>query len=66
LIQVKAARLTPSYTIVQSNRDLCWINAMTKPIPDKAAVAVEYPDKFYIGTFGASARFDAHVDETGK
>ena len=24
---------------------------MTKPIPDKAEVAVEYPDKLYIGTF---------------
>jgi hypothetical protein len=38
---------------------------MTKPIPDKAEVAVEYPDKLYIGTFAASARFDAHLDETG-
>ncbi|MGO9045951.1 MAG: hypothetical protein ACLQFW_03545 [Xanthobacteraceae bacterium] len=38
---------------------------MTKPIPDKAEVAVEYPDKLYIGTFGQSARFDAHLDETG-
>ena len=38
---------------------------MTKPIPDKAEVAVEYPDKLYIGTFEQSARFDAHLDETG-
>src|ERR1700751_4221099 len=38
---------------------------MTKPIPDKAEVAVEYQDKLYIGTFGQSARFDAHLDETG-
>ena len=38
---------------------------MTKPIPDKAEVAVEYPDKLYIGTFEASARFDAHLDESG-
>ena len=38
---------------------------MTKLIPDKAEVAVEYPDKLYIGTFEASARFDAHLDETG-
>jgi hypothetical protein len=38
---------------------------MTKPIPDKAEVAVEYPDKLYIGTFGQSARFDAHLDEAG-
>jgi len=38
---------------------------MTKPIPDKAEIALEYPDKLYIGTFERSARFDAHLDETG-
>lgn len=38
---------------------------MTKPIPDKAEVAVEYPDKLYIGTFAHTSRFDAHLDETG-
>ena len=38
---------------------------MTKPIPDKAEVAVEYPDKLYIGTFEQTARFDAHLDEHG-
>ncbi len=34
---------------------------MTKPIPDKAEVALEYPDKLYIGTFERTARFDAHL-----
>src|SRR5262245_21566140 len=38
---------------------------MSKPIPDKAEVALEYPDKLYIGTFERSARFDAHLDKTG-
>jgi hypothetical protein len=38
---------------------------MTKPIPDKAEVALEYPDKLYIGTFEQSSRFDAHLDKTG-
>ncbi len=38
---------------------------MTKPITDKAEVALEFPDKLYIGTFGQSDRFDAHLDETG-
>ena len=38
---------------------------MTKPIPDKAEVALDYPDKLYIGTFERSSRFDAHLDETG-
>jgi hypothetical protein len=36
-----------------------------KPIPDKAEVALEYPDKVYLGTFERTARFDAHVDATG-
>jgi hypothetical protein len=38
---------------------------MTKPIPDKAEVALEYPDKLYIGTFERSSRFDAHLDDAG-
>jgi hypothetical protein len=38
---------------------------MTKPVPDKAEVAVEYPDKLYIGTFERTSRFDAHLDEHG-
>src|SRR5262252_9401380 len=38
---------------------------MTKPIPDKAEVALEYPDKLYIGTFERTTRFDAHLDEQG-
>jgi len=38
---------------------------MTKPIPDKAEVALEYPDKLYIGTFERSAQFEAHLDKTG-
>jgi hypothetical protein len=38
---------------------------MAKPIPDKAEVAVEYPDKLYIGTFAQTARFDAHFDQAG-
>jgi hypothetical protein len=41
------------------------ISAMTRPIPDKAEVALELPDKLYIGTFERSARFDAHLDKTG-
>ena len=38
---------------------------MTKPIPDKAEVALELPDKLSIGTFERSSRFDAHLDQTG-
>ena len=29
---------------------------MTKPISDKAEVALEYPDKLYIGTFERSQK----------
>jgi hypothetical protein len=38
---------------------------MNKPIPDKAEVAIEYPDKLYIGTFEHSSRFDAYFDKEG-
>ena len=38
---------------------------MSQPIPDKAEVALEYPDKFYVGTFEHSSRFEAHLDPTG-
>jgi len=38
---------------------------MTKPIPDKAEVALEFPDKVYIGTFERTSRFGAHFDERG-
>ncbi len=38
---------------------------MTKPISDKAEVALEYPDKLYVGTFERSSRFEAHIDSTG-
>ena len=36
-----------------------------KSIPDKAEVALEYPDKFYVGTFEHASRFEAHLDPTG-
>jgi hypothetical protein len=38
---------------------------MTKPIPDKAEIALEYPDKLYVGTFERSSRFEAHLDSNG-
>lgn len=38
---------------------------MTRPISDKAEVALEYPDKFYSGTFERSSRFEAALDGTG-
>lgn len=38
---------------------------MSKPVPDKAEIALEYPDKFYVGTFEQSSRFEAHLDPAG-
>ena len=38
---------------------------MTRPIPDKAEIALEYPNKFYMGTFERTARFGAHLDKVG-
>lgn len=62
MIQVKCGREELSYRMRMNAEGR---RAMTKPVPDKAEVAVEYPDKLYIGTFGRTARFDAHLDETG-
>jgi len=36
-----------------------------KPISDRGEIALEYPDKLYIGTFERSSRFEAHVDPNG-
>ena len=38
---------------------------MTKPITGKVEIALEYPDKLYIGTFERTSRFEAHLDPTG-
>ena len=38
---------------------------MTKLISDRAEVALEYPDKFYSGTFERTSRFEASLDATG-
>ena len=38
---------------------------MTKPVSDKAQVTLEYPDKFYSGTFERSSRFEVSCDATG-
>jgi hypothetical protein len=38
---------------------------MTRPIADTTEVALEYPDKFYVGRFDRTSRFDAHLDATG-
>ena len=38
---------------------------MTRPITDAAEVALEYPDKLYIGKFERASRFEAHLDDKG-
>lgn len=36
-----------------------------KPIADKAEVAIDFPDKTYMGSFGRESKLDARVDATG-
>jgi hypothetical protein len=36
---------------------------MKKPILDKAEVALEYPEKFYGGTFEPSSRYEAFFND---
>ncbi len=63
MIQVKSAY---GYSSINENHEFEQGRAgMTKSVPDKAEVAVEYPDKLYIGTFERASRFDAHLDEAG-
>jgi len=38
---------------------------MAKPIADKVEVALEYPDKLYVGSFERSSRFEAHLNANG-
>jgi len=38
---------------------------MSKPIIDKAEVSIDFPDKFYHGSFSRTSRFDVKVDEQG-
>lgn len=38
---------------------------MSRPVVDKAEVALEYPDKVYVGTFERTSRFDARFDAAG-
>jgi hypothetical protein len=36
-----------------------------KPITDKAEVAIEFPDKYYSGSFGRHSSFDVRADDEG-
>ncbi len=38
---------------------------MSKPIIDKAEVSIDFPDKYYHGSFSHSCRYDVKVDEDG-
>ena len=35
------------------------------PITDKAEVAIDFPDKFYMGGFGRDCAFEAEAEEDG-
>ena len=38
---------------------------MAKPIIDKAEVSIDFPDKFYMGSFARESRFDVTADPDG-
>ena len=38
---------------------------MSDPIPDKAQVSIDFPHKFYMGSFGRESRYDVTADEHG-
>ena len=38
---------------------------MSTPITDKAEVSIDFPDKFYMGSFGRGSRFDLTADAEG-
>lgn len=38
---------------------------MSTPITDKAEVSIDFPDKFYIGSFGRGSRYDVTADAEG-
>lgn len=38
---------------------------MAKPILDKAEVGIDFPDKFYHGSFGRGSRFDVRPEDDG-
>jgi hypothetical protein len=42
------------------------ISKMTShPIPDKAEIAVDFPDKFYMGSFAHESKFEARSENDG-
>ena len=38
---------------------------MSDPIPDKAQVSIDFPHKFYMGSFGRESKFDVEADQSG-
>lgn len=38
---------------------------MSKPIADHAEVSIDFPDKFYHGSFGRESRFDVRPESEG-
>jgi len=38
---------------------------MTRPIADKAEVSIDFPDKFYMGSFARESRYDVTADAGG-
>lgn len=60
ILEEAAVRSAASSDLTSLGQDVT-----TKSISDRAEVALEYPDKFYSGTFERSSRFEASMDRTG-
>jgi hypothetical protein len=38
---------------------------MSTPITDKAEVSIDFPDKFFVGSFSRGSRYDVTADDDG-
>ena len=45
--------------------DAPWRHEMKHTITDKAEVSIDFPDKFYIGSFGRESSLDVSADDQG-
>lgn len=42
-----------------------WGKGMKHPMKDKAQVSIDFPEKFYVGSFGRDSSLDVSADDQG-
>ncbi len=47
------------------NEEISDMRRRTHPIQDKAEVAIDFPEKFYMGTFSRGSTFEARGEDDG-